>query len=219
MSIFPKEAKLQMSHEANPVVEALQYETVHEFCQALGIRHYTVEAYARQLNDLWIRNASDPKGLRSVLEAMPVRGFCRWIMDIVSIGAQVRPPIVTDDGTAFILKNKARQELMKILENAYEDLILAVLELSEYGNVTSRSIRLIQALGTEVKLIWSLLGYSAESCNLGFYLRGGENAVKAALLPLIKASAREKRQAVTPERIVELEETPLILLSSINTKS
>jgi hypothetical protein len=205
-------------------MEKKRYGTVREFCEDRGLDN-RIEIYVEELNKLWIKGASDPKSFRKHLqerwkgEGFTVKGICPWITDLAELGSRIKPPVVDENGVALIIKSEERDELLKKLKATYEDIILASLRFSA-TDVDSRvdrvfnrySIHLMRALSAKLKLIWALLGYSTEDCNLDYYFQG-EGLVEANLLPLLKANARAKRNPVIPERVVEIENAELKLLA------
>ena len=201
-----------------------KYKTIREFCEAHGLHDCRVAWYAEELNRLWIKGAPDPFSLREFLDgewksgAIIVKGTCNWIPELVKLGATLCAPTVTPDGTAFILKSKERTALLRALEKTYCDIALASLRFSgDYvddrvaAQFNRRSVWHMQVLSTKLKLLWALLGYSTEECNLDFYLKD-EPLVKAELLPIFRADVQARRKPVIPERLIELEDSRIQLL-------
>jgi len=205
-------------------MEKKRYRTVQEFCEGHGL-DYRVEAHMAELNKLWLKEASDPRSFRKHLQeewgkgGLTVKGVCPWITDLAELGSRIKPSMVNENGVALIIKSEERDELLKKLRATYEEIILASLRFSA-DDVDSRvagvfhgySILLMRTLSTKLKLIWVLLGYSTEDCNLDYYLQG-ESLVEAKLLPLIRADAKVKRNPVIPERVIEIENAELKLLA------
>lgn len=215
---------MMLHHATSPDNARRRYKTVEEFCEANGLQGRRIAWYAEQLNKLWIKGAPDPAALRELLDAdwkngvVIVKGTCDWIIELLKLGATLRAPTVTPDGTAFILKSKERDALLRTLEETYRDIILTSLRFSAPyvdSRVTAqfnrRSLWHMQVLSTKLKLLWALLGYSTEECNLDFYLKD-EPLVKAELLPIFRADVQARRKPVIPERLIELEDSRIQLL-------
>jgi hypothetical protein len=202
-----------------------KYRTVQEFCEANGIHDCHVGWYAEELNRLWVNDAHDPKSLRELLDEewkngnADVKGTCKWIVDLVKLGATLRAPAIAPDGAAFVLKSKERAALLRELERTYRDIVIASLRFSAHyvdgrvaGPFNRHSIWHMRFLSTKVKLLWVLLGYSTEECNLDYYLRN-ENLLETDLLPLLRANAKARGMSVIPERLMELENSQVELFA------
>ena len=202
-----------------------KYKTIQEFCQANRLYDRRIGWYAEELNRLWIKDAHDPKSLREFLDGewkngnIDIKGTCGWIVGLLKLGATLRAPVIAPEGTAFLLKSKERTALLRELQKAYHDIVIASLRFSAHyvdSRVVSpfnrRSAWHMRVLSTKVKLLWALLGYSTEECNLDYYLRD-EHLLRANLLPLLRANAKGRDMSAIPERLIELEDSEIELFA------
>jgi hypothetical protein len=202
-----------------------KYRTIQEFCEANCLHERRIRWYAEELNRLWIRDAHDPKSLREFLDVewkngnIDIKGTCGWIVGLLKLGATLRAPVIAPEGTAFLLESKERTALLRELQKAYLDMVIASLRFSAHNvdgrvarSFNQRSVWHMQVLSTKVKLLWALLGYSTEGCNLGYYLRD-EHLLEAKLLPLLRANVKARKMCTIPKRLIELEDSAIELFA------
>jgi hypothetical protein len=140
-------------------------------------------------------------------------------LKLLKLGARLRAPLIAPDGTAFVLKSEERTMLLRELQTAYFDIVTASLRFPAHyvdervaHPFNRRSIWHMRFLSTKVKLLWALLGYSTEECNLDYYLRD-EKLLEADLLPLLRANAKARGMSAIPERLMELENSQVELFA------
>jgi len=201
-----------------------KYKTIEEFCTDNGLR-YPIPVYMQELNACWIRNGNDPKRLRKhLLNAWreddddfgfrcTIKGVCEWIVNLVMPATKIPPPLPSDDDTVLIIKSEARDELLKILQDTYQELILA--------NVCVSSNHYVKALVAKMKLIWALLGFYTDDVNTWYCLETHEPKdmiIEARLLPLFKAQARSKGRKTKPDHLIEMDPPQIKLLTEQNQR-
>jgi hypothetical protein len=160
----------------------------------MAIEERNVARHMRKLNELWIRESSDAERFRAHLHESfrngecTVNGVCEWIVDLVRVGVRAR------GGDAV-----AQRKLLEHLGKAYQETVIASLRFSA-GYVDARvatSFRkyshwLMESNSTKIKLIWALLGYNIDECNLGFFLEN-RRILTAHLDPLLEAAKAARR--------------------------
>lgn len=170
------------------------FRSIEEFCARVAIEDRNVARHIHKLNELWIRESSDSKQFRvHLFESFrngecTVNGVCEWIVDLVRVGVRARGGDVA-----------AQEKLLEYLGRAYQETVIASLRFSA-GYVDARvgtpfkkySHWLMEVTGTKIKLIWSLLGYSIEECNLAFFLEN-KQILTAHLDPLLEAAKAARR--------------------------
>jgi hypothetical protein len=170
------------------------FHSIEEFCACMAIEDRAVARYMNELNELCIRNADDIKRFRASLRESfrsgrcTVNGVCEWIVDLVRTGIRAR------GGDAA-----AQKELLDDLGKVYQETVIDSLRFSA-GYVDARvgtlfrkySQWLMESNSTKIKLIWALLGYSIDDCNLKFFLENRQ-ILTAHLDPLLEATKAARR--------------------------